>query len=135
MTKYYSPSVNAFYSLDINGTSIPEDAVEITDEAWLNLLKEQSEGKVIAAGENGMPFANDAPPLTSAQLIEIAESQKASLMAQATVAIAPLQDAVDLDEATDSEKTQLTSWKKYRVLLNRIDISTAPDIKWPTSPE
>ncbi|WP_198647294.1 tail fiber assembly protein, partial [Escherichia coli] len=23
---------------------------------------------------------------------------------------------------------------KYRVLLNRIDTSTAPDIEWPTSP-
>ncbi|EEU5633564.1 tail fiber assembly protein, partial [Escherichia coli] len=24
--------------------------------------------------------------------------------------------------------------KKYRVLLNRIDTSTAPDIEWPTNP-
>lgn len=135
MTKFYSPSVNAFYSLDINGASIPDDAVEITDETWLDLLKQQSEGKVIEAGENGMPVANDAPPLTTAQLIEIADSQKSSLMAQATVEIAPLQDAVDLDEATDSEKAQLTAWKKYRVLLNRIDTSTAPDIKWPAIPE
>ncbi|EFD5132980.1 tail fiber assembly protein, partial [Escherichia coli] len=23
---------------------------------------------------------------------------------------------------------------KYRVLLNRVDTSTAPDIEWPTSP-
>ena len=134
MTKYYSPSVNAFYSVEINGSSIPEDAVEITDEVWVELLKQQSEGKVIAAGENGFPVANDAPPLTSAQLIEIAEGQKASLMAQATVAIAPLQDAVDLDEATDDEKSQLTAWKKYRVLLNRVDTSTAPSIEWPIAP-
>ncbi|EOZ2641109.1 tail fiber assembly protein, partial [Escherichia coli] len=26
------------------------------------------------------------------------------------------------------------AWKKYRVLLNRIDTSTAPDIDWPTIP-
>ncbi|EFO3509809.1 recombinase family protein [Escherichia coli] len=26
------------------------------------------------------------------------------------------------------------AWKKYRVLLNRVDTSTAPDIEWPTSP-
>ncbi|EKK0235785.1 tail fiber assembly protein, partial [Escherichia coli] len=25
-------------------------------------------------------------------------------------------------------------WKKYRVLLNRIDTSTAPDIVWPEIP-
>ncbi|MBZ6393739.1 MULTISPECIES: tail fiber assembly protein [Pantoea] len=134
MTKYYSPSVNAFYSIDINGTSIPEDAVEITHEAWLELLKQQSDGKVIAAGNDGIPVANDAPPLTTAQMVEIADNQKSSLMAEATVAIAPLQDAVDLEEATDNEKTQLTAWKKYRVLLNRIDTSIAPNITWPTKP-
>ncbi|MEQ5456473.1 tail fiber assembly protein, partial [Escherichia coli] len=26
------------------------------------------------------------------------------------------------------------AWKKYRVLLNRVDTSTAPDIEWPTNP-
>ncbi|OKT75363.1 phage tail protein, partial [Escherichia coli] len=25
----------------------------------------------------------------------------------------------------------LEAWKKYRVLLNRVDTSTAPDIEWP----
>ncbi|NUE65567.1 tail fiber assembly protein [Escherichia coli] len=30
-----------------------------------------------------------------------------------------------------AEKTRLTSWKKYRVLLNRVDTLTAPDISWP----
>ncbi|EMG9853476.1 tail fiber assembly protein, partial [Escherichia coli] len=28
----------------------------------------------------------------------------------------------------------LEAWKKYRVLLNRIDTSTAPDIEWPEIP-
>ncbi|MXE05188.1 tail fiber assembly protein, partial [Escherichia coli] len=29
---------------------------------------------------------------------------------------------------------KLAAWKKYRVLLNRIDTSTAPDIVWPQQP-
>ncbi|HCT8774953.1 TPA: tail fiber assembly protein, partial [Escherichia coli] len=29
----------------------------------------------------------------------------------------------------------LEAWKKYRVLLNRVDTSTAPHIKWPVIPE
>ncbi|MDE9518871.1 tail fiber assembly protein, partial [Xenorhabdus bovienii] len=49
--------------------------------------------------------------------------------------IAPLQDAVDLGMATDSEQITLTVWKKYRVLLNRVDCSTAPDVKWPEQPK
>ncbi|ATZ10253.1 tail fiber assembly protein [Erwinia amylovora] len=55
-------------------------------------------------------------------------------MQSANNQIAPLQDAVDLDMATDVEKQTLADWKKYRVLLNRVDISTAPNIDWPPEP-
>ncbi|HHR6165904.1 TPA: tail fiber assembly protein, partial [Providencia alcalifaciens] len=29
----------------------------------------------------------------------------------------------------------LIEWKKYRVLLNRVDTSTAPDVTFPEKPE
>lgn len=74
------------------------------------------------------------PPVSKEQLIAQAEQQKQSLLAEANNAIAPLQDAVDLDMATDDEKAQLTAWKKYRVLLNRVDTSTAPNVDWPEKP-
>ncbi|MCE9751417.1 tail fiber assembly protein, partial [Escherichia coli] len=32
------------------------------------------------------------------------------------------------------ETSLLEAWKKYRVLLNRVDTSTAPDIEWPANP-
>ncbi|EEW0700445.1 tail fiber assembly protein [Escherichia coli] len=48
--------------------------------------------------------------------------------------IAPLQDAVDLEIATEEETSLLEAWKKYRVLLNRVNTTTAPDIEWPTVP-
>ncbi len=48
--------------------------------------------------------------------------------------IAPLQDAADLEIATEEETSLLEAWKKYRVLLNRVDTSTAPDIEWPYEP-
>lgn len=63
---------------------------------------------------------------------EAAEKQKQALLATATAAIAPLQDAVDLDMATEDEKAQLQAWKTYRVLLNRVDTS-APE--WPDVPD
>lgn len=59
--------------------------------------------------------------------------QRDSLMAVATVAIAPLQDAVDLDEATAAEVTLLKKWKKYRVDLSRLDLSSDPAV-WPALP-
>ncbi|WP_250205808.1 tail fiber assembly protein, partial [Escherichia coli] len=41
---------------------------------------------------------------------------------------------VDLEIATEEETLLLEAWKKYRVLLNRVDTSTAPDIEWPALP-
>lgn len=74
------------------------------------------------------------PPVSKWQLIAEAEQQKQSLLAEANNAIAPLQDAVDLGMATDEEKAKLTAWKTYRVYLNRVDTSLAPDIDWPEKP-
>lgn len=66
---------------------------------------------------------------------EKAQQEKQTLMAQASKAIAPYQDAIDLGIATDKELIQLNAWKQYRVDLNRIDTSMAPDIAWPEKPE
>ncbi|MDE9496224.1 tail fiber assembly protein, partial [Xenorhabdus bovienii] len=67
--------------------------------------------------------------------IRQAEQQKSSLRQRADSAIAPLQYAVDLQMATNAEQTELTAWKKYCVLLNRVDCSAAPKIDWPKAPE
>ncbi|CAL8476392.1 tail fiber assembly protein [Caballeronia sp. S22] len=56
-----------------------------------------------------------------------------ALLAAAAVAIAPLQDAVDLDIATDGEVAFLKQWKQYRVAVNRVDLTQAA-ISWPSVP-
>lgn len=58
--------------------------------------------------------------------------KKEKLMDKATRVIAPLQDAADLGIATEAEKSALLAWKKYRVRLNRVDISNG---EWPALPE
>ena len=65
-------------------------------------------------------------------LLMLAEQEKINLLAIATSAIAPLQDAVDLGMATKVETALLLEWKKYRVLLNRVDTSKP---EWPTPPD
>uniref|UniRef100_UPI00189BCD81 tail fiber assembly protein n=1 Tax=Morganella morganii TaxID=582 RepID=UPI00189BCD81 len=74
------------------------------------------------------------PPVTEEQLIAEAEAKKQALIAEASTAIAPLQDAVDLDMATSEEDEKLKEWKKYRVMLTRVDTSSIPDITWPIKP-
>lgn len=100
------------------------------------------EGVTVSIGWGYADGSFSAPPLTEEQIeqqkqqaITVNLSLKAARMAQATAAIAPLQDAVDLDEATEEEKALLLAWKKYRIAVNRIDANTADDIDWPEQPE
>ena len=67
--------------------------------------------------------------------IDEATSQKKQLLSKATEQISYLQDAVDLQIATEQETQLLAEWKKYRALLNRIDVQQAPNIDWPKQPK
>ncbi|ECR9531859.1 tail fiber assembly protein [Salmonella enterica] len=75
-------------------------------------------------------WVKDEAAEKAAQLRQ-AEETKNRLLQIASEKIAPLQDAVDLDEATDKEKASLLAWRKYRVQVNRVDTSN-PD--WPEQP-
>jgi hypothetical protein len=76
-----------------------------------------------------------APVADAESAVLIASSRLAAEMDEANRAIAPLQDAVDINIATDEEITRLAKWKRYRVELSRIDTSNAPDIEWPKKPD
>ncbi|UAN46993.1 tail fiber assembly protein [Serratia sp. JSRIV001] len=65
------------------------------------------------------------------QIISNAEGKKRMLLAIATENINTLTDAVELEMATDEEKTQLIAWKKHRIELSRVDVNEAPNIDWP----
>lgn len=66
--------------------------------------------------------------------INRALSKKYQLISEATTQISYLQDAVDTDIATNEEVELLAQWKKYRALVNRIDIEQTPNIDWPDQP-
>ncbi|MEM7884993.1 tail fiber assembly protein [Morganella morganii] len=66
--------------------------------------------------------------------IAAAEAKKQGLLAEATVIIDPLQDAVELEMATPEEESALKEWKKYRVQLSRVDTSLGSDVAWPIRP-
>ncbi|HGV5150230.1 TPA: tail fiber assembly protein [Klebsiella pneumoniae] len=82
---------------------------------------------------NGSAWVTDKIKMHSAE-ISVAEQKKTALVAVANAAISPLQDAVELDIATDEEARLYAEWRKYRVLLNRVDILTAPNVEWPAPP-
>ena len=83
---------------------------------------------------NGTSWVKDAEAEKLFRVRE-AEETKNSLMQVASEHIAPLQDAVDLDIATEEEASLLAAWKTYRVLLNRVDTTVAADVEWPVAPQ
>lgn len=137
---FYSATTHGFYPYSLFGDyvkagNMPGDLIEITERWYAYLLEGQIGGKIIIPNEFGSPVLSDPPQPTKDELIAAAEIQKQHLLASATTAVAPLQDAVDLGMATETEIAGLQEWKKYRVLLSRIDTSTAPDIDWPSLPD
>ena len=72
----------------------------------------------------------------AAQHLAGVQAAIAAQRAAADSAIAPLQDAVDLDDATEAEVAALKAWKKYRVALNRLPEQPGypTDIDWPAPP-
>lgn len=83
---------------------------------------------------DGNGWVDDPEAKRKAQ-IDDALATKTLLLRQANEEISTLQDAVDMDMATEGENASLTEWKKYRVLLRRILPEDAPGITWPAVPE
>lgn len=125
--------------------------IEVSDELIDELLIRQLSGEALVSDSKDnlifVPWTSDKYKTWSAKDNDFvyvenyrelaqadAEIQKQALMSEASDAIAPLQDAVDLDMATQEEESALKEWKKYRVLLNRVDTSPGVGVVWPTRP-
>lgn len=78
------------------------------------------------------PVPPPVPPVTVAQVL----ADRDGRLTIAALRIAPLQDAVDLDEVTSAETAALKVWKQYRVALNRIETQAnfPDDVNWPVAP-
>ncbi|CAI2488028.1 tail fiber assembly protein [Serratia proteamaculans] len=68
------------------------------------------------------------------QVVSQAQQQRQELRATADEQIGLLTDAIELGMQRDGDAERLTAWKKYRVLVTRIDPAAAPDIDWPVMP-
>ena len=137
MNAKFSPSLNAIYPENMiedgsYGDSLPSDLTELSEEETRSYWKVSPPDNKKLGSENGRPAWVDIPPRTAEELIAMAEQERSSLRAIADAEIAWRQDAVDVGIATDEETAALVDWKKYRVLLMRVD--TAKPI-WPTLPE
>lgn len=130
MTIFFNSITNGFY--DSNISEIPENSIEITAERHKNLLELQSAGHVIRPDEHGNPVATE-PILTPEEIIAKNKLEQQKLLETANNKIELLQDIIDLDMCEGGEADQLKSWKKYRILLTRINVNSI-DVNFPLPP-
>ena len=107
------------------------DFIEVSDDVYMSFTDVPPHGKTLGVID-GMPGWVDIPPLTAEQQKAETDAEKAVRRNKADAEIEWRQDAVDTGIATEQETVSLNEWKKYRVLLMRVD-TTKP--VWPIPPD
>lgn len=134
---YYSKSENAFYSLAlkeqyVSAGSWPDDAFPVEDSVYeVFALSTPPDKKIRVPGDDGLPAWGDIPSPSDDDIIAANERTKLQLRSIADSEIEWRQDAVDAGIAMEEETAALAEWKKYRVLLMRVDTA---DPDWPILP-
>ena len=132
MAIFYNSGTNGFY--DTNIGNVPKNSIEITTEYHKQLLELQSAGYVIQPDEHGRPAAVDLV-LTAEEIIAKNKLEQQKRLDTANKNIEILQDIIDLDMSEGDEIAQLKLWKRYRVLLTRVDVNSADvDVDFPLPP-
>ncbi|SCB95502.1 tail fiber assembly protein [Gilliamella intestini] len=146
MKHFYNNSTQSFYIDEIN--EIPADSIEITAEQHNELYLAINAGCIIF---DDLTYS-DAPPSSfhkwnkknkkwildedakNEHLIKSNQNLKNSLINEANEKISLLQDIIDLDMQEADEEAQLKAWKKYRILVTRVDASDVNAV-FPVKPE
>jgi len=124
--RLFSPSTRGFYTLVANAGFIPDDAVEIEDSTYENLMAGQAEGRQIVAGVDDLPILTDPPPPSDAELIAQCKETARALLA-----------ATDYTQATDVVTTlkNASAFTEYRAAVRAIFRRPVKSPKWPEVPQ
>lgn len=97
-------------------------------------IKANEEGKALKEVKGKLKLVDPEPiHLSDEQIILQNQSIKTALISEANEKIAILQDVIDLDMQESNEDEQLKNWKKYRILLTRVDTSDI-NVTFPKKP-
>lgn len=149
---------------DMEPPVAPENHVAIfKTESQVWILREDHRGKVVYDKDTGLPLVIttigslpdnvtylapdgeykkwdgyewiDDPGAKLSKMTSDAIQHKTDLLNLADYKISILQDAVTYNLATDEESSMLDAWRKFRVLVNRVNENDPQNIIWPETPE
>ena len=120
--KFYKNDDNQVYAYE---DDVPEygesDGSEITVQSGLKRITEEEFLEL------------SKPKITKEDIIFNNKIRKDNLIIEANEKIKILEDIIELEMQEANEEEQIKEWKRYRILLTRIDINNT-DIKFPPKP-
>lgn len=119
-----------FYKNDDNQVYAYEDDVPEYGESDGSKITVQSGLKRITEEEF---LELSKPKITKEDIIFNNKIRKDNLIIEANEKIKILEDIIELEMQETNEEEQLKEWKRYRILLTRIDTNNI-DIKFPSKP-
>ncbi|MEF8668994.1 tail fiber assembly protein [Escherichia coli] len=137
----FSPTENAFYLVALKYDYLtagtwPSDGINIDAEDALVFMGNAPEGKMRGIGDDGLPCWVDLPSPTHKEQLAAADSEKKSRIDHANEYMNGKQwpGKAAIGRLKGEELAQYNLWLDYLDALEMVDISSAPDIEWPTSP-
>ena len=127
------------YSKDLRGTTIY--SILTGEETIMQNLGDIPDGYTLQKPgskfdkQDGKKWQLDKNKKKHQYDVKQASTKKNQLLTEAALQLSYLQYDVDSQIASEQEAQLLAEWKKYRVLVNRVDIEQAPNIDWPSKPE
>ncbi|WP_294615359.1 tail fiber assembly protein [uncultured Gilliamella sp.] len=96
-----------------------------TNEEYAEMaIKANEEGKTLKEVKGKLKLVEpDSIHLSDEQIVSQNQVIKNSLINEANEKISLFKDVIDLDMQESNEEEQLKQWKKYRIILTRIDVS------------
>lgn len=123
--------INKFIATDVNGYVVTSSE----NPNFLTLAEGMSIYEVLEYPDDivttGYKYENGNFISQGSKPSELAKREKTRLIDESSSKISILQDAVDLGMANEEEANSLLEWKKYRLLLSRVDID---EPAWPKKP-
>ena len=142
MSYLYSPATNAFYPQEMKASYMlsgtwPEDGVSVDNAVYEAFTCAAPEGKIRSSGVDGYPCWTDIPPLSSEEITAQANEEKDRLITSANDYMNTRQwpGKAAIGRLKGDDLAQYNLWLDYLDALDTVNISSAPDINWPVSPQ
>lgn len=112
---FFSPSTCGAYRLDVHGTDMPSDVVEVPEAIWLGLLKElATKPKKMSSRPDGQPVLIDPPPLDAEALAAVERGWRDVQLAVTEPLVSRHRDEIEEGGATSLTLEQYAELQAYR---------------------